>query len=104
MTRTPLILTLSLLAACKSTMETPPSGQDELVDAHGHKYPSLGQFHRPVATDSQAAADWFDRGLALCYGFNHEEAVRCFERALEFDPELAMAHWGHCLCSRPEYQ
>ena len=37
---------------------------------------------------------WFDRGLAMCFGFNHEEAVRCFERALVADPSLAMAYWG----------
>ena len=30
----------------------------------------------------------------MCYGFNHEEAVRCFEKALGHDPGMAMALWG----------
>jgi tetratricopeptide (TPR) repeat protein len=30
----------------------------------------------------------------MCFGFNHEEAVRCFERALAADPSMAMALWG----------
>ena len=29
-----------------------------------------------------------------CYGFNHEEAIVCFEKALEVDPACAMVHWG----------
>ncbi len=57
-------------------------------------YYDLGGFHRTVTTDSEQAQTWFDRGLAMCYGFNHEEAVRCFERALDEDPSMAMALWG----------
>ncbi len=57
-------------------------------------YYDLGGFHRPVSTESPSAQRWFDRGLAMCYGFNHEEAVRCFELALDDDPGLAMALWG----------
>jgi tetratricopeptide (TPR) repeat protein len=30
----------------------------------------------------------------MCYGFNHEEAVRCFQKALVHDPGMAMALWG----------
>ena len=65
------------------------SGQP-LVD----DYYNIGSIHRAVSTDVPAAQTWFDRGLAMCYGFNHEEAVRCFERALQADPGLAAAHWG----------
>ncbi len=57
-------------------------------------YYNLGGFSYPVSTESTAAQVWFDRGLAMCFGFNHEEAVRCFEKALAEDPGLAMAHWG----------
>lgn len=55
---------------------------------------NLGEFHRTVTTSSPDAQAWFDRGLALVYGFNHEEAVRCFERAAWEDPSCAMAQWG----------
>ena len=30
----------------------------------------------------------------MCFGFNHEEAVRCFEQALAEDPGMPMALWG----------
>lgn len=57
-------------------------------------YYDLGGFHREATTDSDAAQVWFDRGLAMCYAFNHEEAIRCFEHAVEADPSMAMAYWG----------
>lgn len=57
-------------------------------------YYDLGNHTRTVSTSSADAQLWFDRGLVWTYGFNHEEAVRCFEKAIEFDPNCAMAHWG----------
>lgn len=57
-------------------------------------YYDIGDFHRQVSTESEQAQLWFDRGLAMCHAFNHEEAVRCFEKALEADPSMAMAYWG----------
>ncbi|MCC9601906.1 tetratricopeptide repeat protein [Stieleria sp. JC731] len=57
-------------------------------------YYDLGGFHYKVSTDSATAQKWFDRGLALCIAFNHEEGARCFERSIEDDPSLAMAYWG----------
>ena len=36
----------------------------------------------------------FDQGMAQAYGFNHEAAIRSFERASELDPNAAMPHWG----------
>ena len=53
-----------------------------------------GAFHRPITTASPTAQSHFDAGLLLCYGFNHEEAVREFEAALRDDPHCAMASWG----------
>lgn len=64
------------------------------VDATTDEYYDLGGFHYEVSTDSDKAQKWFDRGLALCIAFNHEEGVRCFERAIQFDPAMAMAYWG----------
>ena len=46
----------------------------------------LGTYGRPISTSSADAQAWFDRGLVWSYAFNHEEAVRCFERAAEADP------------------
>ena len=54
----------------------------------------LGAHSRTVSTSSTEAQRWFDLGLNWCFGFNKEEGVKCFLRALDHDPECAMAHWG----------
>jgi tetratricopeptide (TPR) repeat protein len=61
----------------------------------------LGDVHHPVSTRNPEAQRFFDQGLALVYGFNHEEAVRSFKRAAGLDPQLAMAHWGVALALGP---
>ncbi|MEQ9260099.1 MAG: hypothetical protein RIG84_13505 [Roseovarius sp.] len=66
-------------------------------------YFDLGPHSMPVTTASGEAQRWFDRGLAWCYGFNHEEAVGCFTRAAEADPACAMAYWGIANASGPNY-
>lgn len=66
-------------------------------------YYDLGSFHREVTTRSKGAQTWFDRGLVWSYGFNHEEAVLCFERAIKDDPQCAMAYWGLAYALGPNY-
>ena len=67
-------------------------------------YPyDLGGIHVPVTTSSAEAQTWFDRGLAWLWGYNHDEAVRCFERAASADPGCAMAQWGAAYASGPNY-
>ena len=63
----------------------------------------LGTHSCPITTSSPEAQTWFDRGLIWTYGFNHEEAVRCFTKALEHDPDCAMAHWGVGYAAGPNY-
>jgi tetratricopeptide (TPR) repeat protein len=46
---------------------------------------------------------WFDRGMIWAYAFNHDEAIRCFERALDLDPDLAIARWGIAYAIGPNY-
>ena len=66
-------------------------------------YFDLGSFSRPIATTSCEAQAWFDRGLVWLYGFNHEEAIVCFDRALAADPGCVMAHWGIAHAIGPNY-
>lgn len=67
-------------------------------------YPfDLGSHHRRVTTTNPTAQIWFDRGLLWCYGFNHEEAIFCFQRALDADPDCAMAYWGIAYANGPFY-
>src|SRR6185437_16200809 len=66
-------------------------------------YYDLGTYHRPVDTPSPQAQIWTDRGLVWAYAFNHDEAIRCFERALELDQDLAIARWGIAYSIGPNY-
>jgi tetratricopeptide (TPR) repeat protein len=66
-------------------------------------YFDLGTYTRGTSTASTSAQMWFDRGLVWSYGFHHEEAIRCFERALEHDPGFALAHWGIAYAVGPNY-
>ncbi|WP_170372470.1 tetratricopeptide repeat protein [Ruegeria arenilitoris] len=66
-------------------------------------YYDLGTHGCPVTTSSDQAQLWFNRGLVWTYGYNHEEAVVCFQRALEHDPDCAMAHWGVAYAAGPNY-
>ena len=70
---------------------------------HPQPYYQLGAYHRPTGTPSAQAQLWFDRGLIWAYAFNHGEAVRCFERALDVDPGLAIARWGIAYAVGPNY-
>ena len=53
-----------------------------------------GGYHRSIFTTVDEAQTWFDRGLQLVYGFNHDAAVNAFSKAAQLDPECAMAWWG----------
>lgn len=47
-----------------------------------------------LTTTSAEARRYFEQGLALVYGFNHDEARRSFREAARLDPDCAMAYWG----------
>jgi tetratricopeptide (TPR) repeat protein len=66
-------------------------------------YYDLGLYSRSITTRSADAQTWFDRGLIWCYGYNHDEAVRCFRNAADFDPSCAMAQWGIAYAAGPNY-
>jgi len=57
-------------------------------------YYDLGTYSRKVTTKSDDAQIWFDRGLNWLYGYNHQEAVKCFRKVIELDPACVMGYWG----------
>ncbi|MCX4247305.1 hypothetical protein OEB96_42215 [Paraliomyxa miuraensis] len=65
--------------------------------------PGLERVQRRVTTRSSEAQAFFDQGLALTYGFNHDEAARSFARAAELDPQCAMCLWGVAYALGPNY-
>jgi tetratricopeptide (TPR) repeat protein len=66
-------------------------------------HPGLGDYHFPIATANAEAQRYFDQGIGLLYGFNHDEAARYFRRAAELDPESPMPYWGLALAIGPNY-
>ena len=73
------------------------------LKANALTYFDLGPYSRKVTTSSPDAQLWFDRGLNWLFGFNHTEAIKCFQKALKHDGECAMAHWGISYASGPNY-
>ena len=63
----------------------------------------LGTLSRPVGAASPEAQRYFDQGLRLAYGFNHDEATRSFARAAELDPGCAPCLWGVTWTLGPNY-
>lgn len=63
----------------------------------------VGYLHHPIQTSSPEAQEFFDQGLTLIYAFNHEEAIRSFERAAELDPKSPMPWWGVAIGLGPNY-
>ena len=88
--RSYLILTLlgvfgMLLSGC---------GHETTADTGSSLFDGVGTYGKKITTNSAEAQQWFDQGLVLLYGFNHDEATRSFREAAARDPEAAMPWWG----------
>jgi tetratricopeptide (TPR) repeat protein len=66
-------------------------------------HPGLGNYNHPITTNNPEGQTYFNQGLTLLYGFNHDEAARYFRRAAELDPQAAMPYWGLALAIGPNY-
>ncbi len=92
-----VLILLSLFAADAQQHDAHPPAADKPATL----MTGLGRLHHPIATPSAEAQRFFDQGLTLVYGFNHEEALRAFRRAAELDPASPMPHWGIALALGP---
>ncbi|HEX4824545.1 MAG TPA: tetratricopeptide repeat protein [Candidatus Polarisedimenticolaceae bacterium] len=64
-------------------------------------FTDLGTFHRPISSKNAAAQKYFDQGMRLLYGFNHDEAERAFREAARLDPSCAICWWGVAIVLGP---
>jgi tetratricopeptide (TPR) repeat protein len=97
------MLTLFALAVALSA---PAFAQEHLAPTKAKSAALMagyGNWHHPVSTKDAQAQAFFDQGLRLIYAFNHDEAMRSFQRAAELDPKLAMAYWGIAESVGPNY-
>ncbi len=82
-------IALVVVAACQGG-EPPPGAtiyKPRLFDG-------LGKIHHPISTKSADAQRYFDQGLALAFGFNHDAAIDSFREAARLQPKCAICWWG----------
>lgn len=82
-------------------MEVPSSVARLAVGAF--LFGDLGAFQRTATTDNAEAQAYFNQGMQLAYGFNHDEAARSFARAAVLDPTCAICFWGASYTLGPNY-
>jgi tetratricopeptide (TPR) repeat protein len=91
------LLSLALsIVSCRGDGADPPEAAVPpklLENLGGHKH--------PIQTRSRGAQSYFDQGMVLSFGFNHEAAIRSFEEAARLDPNCAMCRWGIALALGP---
>jgi tetratricopeptide (TPR) repeat protein len=102
-----VVISSAILAGC-SASPTPETASnvtrtDRGTPEGGDVIAGLGSHHHPIATSNPQAQQMFDQGFVLVYAFNHEEAVRSFQRAAELDPGAVMPQWGLAWALGPNY-
>jgi len=100
-TRTAALLCAFMLGVAPALAQH--SGHVGLTTSAQELHPGLGNHHFPITTQKTEAQVYFDQGIRLLYGFNHDEAARYFRRASELDPQAAMPWWGLALSIGPNY-
>lgn len=91
----PVQCVLSFTLACGITSCKSPSTQSTAaVPPSPPLFETFGTLHRDIGSPSPAAQRYFDQGLRLLYGFNHDAAGRAFAESARLDPECAICAWG----------
>lgn len=100
-----LAAAIVLATACTGSHEPPAASVQSTpppeVPTGATLLEGLGDHHFAVTSDHPEVQRWFDQGLMLAYGFNHDAAERSFVRATQLDPECAMCWWGAALVLGP---
>ena len=88
-----LLLTTAPLFA-QEHQHPPGLPTSEAASAETPLYDNLGTLTHTITTESQQAQQFFNQGLRLTYGFNHDEAIKSFRMGLKHDSTCAMCYWG----------
>jgi hypothetical protein len=95
----PILALAALLASCDTTRKA--TSETASASTALPLFDTFGDLHRDVGTRVPAAQRYFDQGLRMAYGFNHEAAGRAFAEAARLDPQCAMCVWGQALVLGP---
>ena len=87
---------LPMLGACEAPAPRIAAAQPAPV-----LFESFGTLHRDTGSAIPAAQRYFDQGMRMAYGFNHEAAGRSFAEAARRDPDCAICVWGQALVLGP---
>ena len=94
--RVALMVAMLVLAACEAPTPRTAAAQPAPV-----LFETFGTLHRDAGSRIPAAQRYFDQGLRMAYGFNHEAAGRAFAEAARLDPDCAICVWGQALVLGP---
>lgn len=97
------IAALVLVLSCAALGQQHDHGAESKDSGPAPLLAGMGHLHHPITTSNAMAQRYFDQGLTLVYGFNHDEAARSFAYAAKLDPKCAMAYWGIALARGPNY-
>ncbi|HEU4774813.1 MAG TPA: hypothetical protein VFS82_09910 [Lysobacter sp.] len=102
------LLTATILlatSACQGSHEGPATAVQSVSPPEAalgaNLLEGLGDHHFAVTSRHPDVQRWFDQGLMLSYGFNHDAAERSFLKATQLDPDCAMCWWGASLVLGP---
>jgi tetratricopeptide (TPR) repeat protein len=99
-----LLVLAAALAVGSLYLQAPERSSESLPDLAppgATLFDGLGEHSMPITSNHPEVQRWFDQGLILTYGFNHDAAGRSFLRATELDPQCAMCWWGAALVLGP---
>ena len=97
----PTALLAVLLLGCESGKQKAAEATPATKPAAVPLFETFGDLHRDIGSSVPDAQRYFDQGLRLAYGFNHEAAGRSFAEAARLDPTCAMCVWGQALVLGP---
>lgn len=95
------VLLTIFIAAAMVACQAPESRKATAAAAPPPLFDNFGDLHRDIGSKVPAAQRYFDQGLRLAYGFNHEAAGRAFAEAARLDPDCAICLWGQALVLGP---
>ena len=100
----PIAILVALFAqTIVSGCGTPAHDHHDQEARPARMHAGTGDHSFAITTRSPLAQQWFDQGLNLAYGFNHEEAKLSFEECAKADPDAAMCWWGVAYVLGPNY-